>query len=185
MIVTPKIFLDMDGVLVDYAKGAHSFFNKEYIYGQTTWDFYKKWGLDDYTFFSYQNEEFWANLPPTNECDSVINACVEAVGRENVCLLTSPCFTNGSVQGKFRWIIKYCPEFRNQVLFGEPKHFCANTIHTLLIDDNLSNIQQFAQAGGAVILFKRPWNSAFRNTSTLSDFLDDLEAWRTYIFKSV
>ena len=67
----------------------------------------------------------------------------------------------GWVVGKINWIDKNMPEYSRRYLIGPAKQFCAGP-DSILVDDSNKNIEDFAEAGGNVILVPRPWNSNYR-----------------------
>lgn len=102
----------------------------------------------------------WANVPKSAECDMLISFCESFVGRENMCILTTPTLDPESAAGKMEWIHEYMPEWlHRRFLIGACKEICA-TPATLLIDDSDANVNDFRKAGGQALLFPRPWNSA-------------------------
>lgn len=164
-----KALLDLDGVLVDFVSGAQR------LHGQpvgphliTDWDFYEGWGLTPESFWAPMGEEFWAGLDWTAEGRSILAVVEAAVGRENVCLLTSPCDTPGCVEGKVRWIRRYLPEYRRRFLVGPAKEYAAGP-GRVLIDDSDANVIRFSAAGGNTVLVPRPWNSFKRSAASHID----------------
>lgn len=177
MILT-RIFLDLDDVLnlftlhalqhvgcpIDPAKGYEQYDSK---FG---WDIvkaanelhpkhhYKEQDFTVQEFWDCFNRKAWASVPPSDELKLLLRNCVALVGRENICILTSPVLSPSCLEGKVDWIRKYLPEWlHRQFLIGPPKHFCARP-DTLLIDDAQHNIDAFREAGGQVLLMPRPWN---------------------------
>ena len=92
------------------------------------------------------------------DADEILRMAVDAVGWDQICVLTSPSKYPHCVPGKRAWISKHYPKLTRQILFGSCKHFIAGP-NKLLIDDKDSNVKEFHGAGGASILVPRPWNS--------------------------
>ena len=151
-----RILLDMDGVIADFI-GAAALLHEFDASAVKCWDFLESFGIDPVAFWSPMGRKFWANVPKTIEADAIVQACEEAVGAENVCLLSSPCDTDGCIDGKRDWIRKHYPQFARRAMFGPAKEFCAAP-NRLLVDDSDSNCNAFARAGGVACLLPRPWN---------------------------
>jgi len=101
---------------------------------------------------------FWANLPPTPECHLLLRRLEEVVGSDAICLLTSPCQTEGCVDGKLDWVKLNLPaRYRRQILIGSGKEYCAGK-RALLVDDHAENCHRFFVHGGQAVLVPRPWN---------------------------
>lgn len=97
------------------------------------------------------SREFYANLPATPEFEYLYGRCLDAVGIEDICIL-SACTNPGAVD----WIESHFPSAQ-QYLLGEAKHFCARP-DSLLIDDSDFNITRFRNHGGDALTIPRPWN---------------------------
>jgi 5'(3')-deoxyribonucleotidase len=65
-----------------------------------------------------------------------------------------------SLAGKLTWLQRFTGErnFRDYI-FTTHKHLLACEC-AILVDDRESNILEFEGAGGGVVLFPQPWNSA-------------------------
>jgi hypothetical protein len=118
-------------------------------------------------FPTYTVEQFWENVPRiawshtprAREFDFLLDNALDLVGRENICLLTSPTKDPESLAGKLEWIHLNLPSWMHrQYLVGPRKHFCARP-DSLLIDDSDDNVKKFREHGGNAILVPRPWNS--------------------------
>ena len=174
-----KCFLDMDGVLVDFMKGAHEFHRlpysmKAYPYEFGVWDNCppSTSELSTQEFWDSLDEEFWANLDWMPDGNAILQYTESFFGVKNICLLTSPTRCPRSVSGKLLWIQKNLPRYKRQFLIGPPKHFCAHN-NAVLIDDSDRNINSFVEHGGTGVLVPRPWNSEYmdRKESLLSTYL--------------
>jgi hypothetical protein len=110
------------------------------------------------TFWQSIKRDFWATVPKSRECDWLLETCAGLVGRENVCILSSPTLDPDCASGKVEWIYTFMPQWMHrQFLIGPRKHFCARP-DSLLIDDRDKNIEDFCAAGGCGITMPRPWN---------------------------
>lgn len=154
-----KCFLDMDGVIADFVGAACKLHNLANPYPQHNgiWDFVEAMNLHPKTFWGPMGREFWANIEPTVEKDMIISMLEHKFGAQNICLLTSPCATDGCIDGKMDWIRKHMPDYKRRVLFGAAKEFVAHH-NAVLVDDAEHNVGPFNELGGKGILLARPWN---------------------------
>lgn len=169
-----KCFLDMDGVLVDFCGG----FEKRYnvtpemlarLVKPYPWDWIFELGVvTKNEFWDNLGSDFWANLEWTAEGKEVLETCIRTFGFDNVCILTDPGLQAATIIGKHEWLNKHMPRFKQQVLLGRPKHFCASEF-SILVDDADHNIEKFEDHGGWGLLFPRPWNKLY-NTNSIEYF---------------
>lgn len=177
-----RVFLDMDGVLVDFARPAFKLHGVEYAnypvgFG---WDiigainFISPRPISESEFWGKMDEYFWATLPKTSLCDKLVTAAIGYFGVENVAILTS----GGSPEaacGKLRWIKHNLP-IGMDVLIGASKHLLAGP-STLLIDDCDAQVDKFRESGGEAILVPRAWNSSRATESTDKYVLKVLDSY--------
>jgi len=150
-----KIYLDMDGVLVDLVESAVKvlsiteqdvFANPNILDEMGVWDMLGS------------NIDWWENLLPYEWKDDLINAC------ENIAttyILTAPSKTaTGSVTGKLLWIREHCPKMfkESRFIITNQKHLLANS-SSLLIDDTSRKVEKFIINGGSAILFPQMYNT--------------------------
>lgn len=158
-----KIFLDLDGVLVEFLP----FFLK---YNGFEVDVENEWPIKEWLIPpQYSKEgmwddlpmEFWATLPQTPWCQDLVDLCIEQFGQDNVFLATSAA--NGpSAAGKVVWIennLKGKIDFKNLIILKR-KEVLAQKDH-FLIDDCDANIEIFNKCGGNGLLFPRRWNELY------------------------
>jgi hypothetical protein len=111
------------------------------------------------TFWDAVPRAAWSNTPQSPQFDYLIETSEAEVGRENVCIITSPTKDPECLAGKLEWIHSNLPKWlHRQYLVGPRKHFCARP-DTLLIDDSDDNCNLFRQHGGHALLVPRPWNT--------------------------
>lgn len=109
-------------------------------------------------FWDCITRRVWSAIPESYEFRWLLEYCENAVGRENICILTSPTKDGDCHSGKYEWIMAHFPEWMHrQYLIGPRKYFCAHP-DALLIDDSDHNVEQFRRWGGQAILVPRPWN---------------------------
>jgi hypothetical protein len=162
-----QCFLDLDGVLCDFHRGAlfaHGRPASDYsLFRQG--DIAACLGIAPTRFWSrLERAEFWAGLEPTPECAAILTAVENQYGPENVCILSSPTLSPGSLAGKYQWIRHHLPAYSRRFLIGPPKHFLARA-DAVLIDGSDDNVRTFRRAGGWAILVPRPWNAGWMSES--------------------
>jgi 5'(3')-deoxyribonucleotidase len=161
-----KVFLDMDGVLVDFVSGAcaaHGMPNPykvDPIKSRGEWGIEALLGVSPAMFWKPLGFEFWANLDWMPDGREILKQVEFFVDIENICILTSPCDTPGCIDGKREWIKNNIPEYRKQILVGAAKQFVAGP-GKVLIDDYQNNTDKFIDHGGEAVLIPRIWNSSW------------------------
>ncbi len=156
-----KVFLDLDGVIVDFRRGVCE------VFGFPCDDLTKKWafwGVWPNVTFEMVNaictQEFWRTLNFTHDGQILLYGWVGLMEKfENITLLTTPMPNPGSWSGKYLWIKENMPAkfLKNTIMLQGSKAQLAGP-DTLLIDDKDENIEEFVAAGGQGILVPRIWN---------------------------
>lgn len=170
------VYLDMDGVLVDFMSGAlqlatdNDILATGLVYGGW-WPRGKKTptaalGIDSDTFWNKLNmfgPLFWASL---DWCPWGKELLASLQGEDfEVVLLSSPVGGANSVCGKQLWIERELGiEFHNYI-FTSRKELLASP-KAFLLDDHEENVNTFQRAGGKAMLFPQPWNMVGRVPST-------------------
>jgi hypothetical protein len=113
----------------------------------------------------------WAKVPESPFFLWLLEMCAEAVGRENVCIATSPTKCPESLAGKLEWIHDHFPEWMHRQYAITPRKHLFARPDSLLIDDYNENTDRFQALGGHVILVPRP-----RNDNWASDPRNYLQA---------
>ncbi len=145
------IYLDMDGVIVDFLKGA-----KEY-------NVIKENGKIDWRTLESIGSSFWENLDWLDGSKEFYKWLLTFCERNNLdlCILTAIHLDEGK-RGKMKWLSKNCPEIQNKNIYivqnGSKKKKHA-TESSLLIDDFGKNVEEFIIAGGHAIKFTSPKNA--------------------------
>ena len=131
-----KIYCDLDGVLVDFNKGYHQLtgidISGKYCTGETFWQPIKKAGYD-----------FWVNLTWTKDGKKLWNYILQYTPE----LLSAPSNENDSRIGKHDWVNKELPGFHLILRSPENKKEFASP-NSILIDDHISNIEDWIKSGG-------------------------------------
>lgn len=105
------------------------------------------------------DEEVWQKTPVSGEFHYLLRASVDAVGKENVCILTSPVDLPGCSAGKHEWFRRHMPSnMKRQFAICQYKKIFA-TPDALLIDDSDAEVDAWRARGGQALLVPRPWNS--------------------------
>lgn len=174
------VFLDMDGVLVDFVEGTYRAFGKKYhcddLPRPMEWNYFKDWGLYFQEFDAACTADFWAGLRWMHDGKEILSMIEEKFVKENIFLLTTPMPNPGSGTGKMQWVQRHLPEYSKRLIISSaPKHLFASR-DTLLIDDKDSNIGDFYGCGGNSILVPRPWNKKY-NRLTLPYIKAKLEKY--------
>lgn len=152
-----KVFLDMDGVLVDFRRGVCEVFGRDDP--STNWEFWENWeGVTTNDVNAKCHNYFWKYLDWTYDGPEIEQAIRDKFNNENVYLLTTPMLNTGSGTGKLQWIKWHMPwVYSRTIISYAPKSLLAGP-DTLLIDDKDENIAEFVAAGGRGILVPRLWN---------------------------
>ena len=171
-----NIYLDLDGVLVDFVGGLCKRCGKPYPYTQPEslgeWNCYGLMGLTKQEVFeSLSDPQFWLGLAFTHDAMDILRACRRTVGPHGVSLLSCASGHPGAVYGKAMWQAKYLPGFqlapviepnyddkdggddmpRGKAVYARPG--------AILVDDSDANVEAYRDQGGPAILVPRPWNT--------------------------
>lgn len=169
MSLKRKIFLDLDGVVVNFVIPAMRFWNAniegEHDYPDGCgWDILKATNiyreaqgrppLDAKTFWDGLNYGFWRHLPLYPFAHQFVES-METYGE--VYFATSPTLSSACVAGKFDHIAEEFPRLRRRLIISADKTVLAQP-GAILIDDRDRNVSKFIEAGGQAVLVPRPWN---------------------------
>lgn len=152
-----KVFLDMDGVLVDFRRGICEAFDRDDP--STSWEFWENWkGVTTKDVSNVCNIDFWVNLNWTSDGMCIYQTIRRKFLVKDIYLLTTPMPNFNSYTGKVLWVSQHMPVFNKQLIITPaPKSLLAGS-DTLLIDDKDENIEEFVAAGGQGILVPAPYN---------------------------
>lgn len=175
------VFLDLDGVLVDFVKGACALHGVEnpYAYKENhgNYSLESLIKMQPEKFWRAMGHAFWANLEWMPDGKKILQMVLDHVNGEQITLLTSPIKTPGCLSGKMEWIEREMPSWNRRFLIGPGKHAIAAP-GKLLIDDYDSNIDKWINHGGPAIQVPRPMNR-LHEESTLSYVKAQLEIYFT------
>ncbi|MDA3856419.1 MAG: hypothetical protein PF569_09240 [Candidatus Woesearchaeota archaeon] len=158
-----RYLIDMDGVinkfskymateLVKRSKGLH-YIDNSGGYDMSLWfdDPYREfWDIFNTILNDYK---FWTDIP-------VITDSLEWLkenSNKEIYLCTKPYPSVNCLSGKQQWIETYLPKYRNKVIYIQDKSFLAKP-DTILVDDAISNVKSFVDAGGSARLFIKEYN---------------------------
>lgn len=131
-----KIFLDLDGTVVNFVKGAFQSHNKE-LPVKVNHNFWKDWGLSNNQFWSVIDKDidFWANLEPMPWFNTMIDIVKDY--DPNFYILTAPALHENCYFGKRRWVVKHFGLYYDRLIICSDKHLVINGHKDhVLIDDN-------------------------------------------------
>jgi 5'(3')-deoxyribonucleotidase len=171
-----QLFLDMDGVIVDWLQGVRNFFHNEWY--PTQWAIpYDLFGCDEKLFWQLlDNTQWWANLPWTED-GKRIWSLVEPF---KPCILTHGRVPHSNA-GKVEWLHRELPDVVHDgrfLLSGTRKDLVARP-GAVLIDDAEHNCEAWEAAGGRAILYPRPWN-ANKDIPYPLAYLRGMLSWRQH-----
>ena len=151
-----RVLLDLDGVLVDFVGPSLALHGKSIPPADVRWNFPQQVGIPEPEFWRPLGFDFWSNLPWTTEGKQLLHGV--RLSALSYGYITSPCGTEGCVEGKRAWARKNLPCKGSLMLVGGAKHLLAHP-NALLIDDHDANVEKFREHGGKAILVPRPWNA--------------------------
>ena len=173
-----RIFLDMDGVLVDFVGGAlkiHGWtqgqLQSAMVLGE--WDLTKPMGLTQDEFWKpihEAGEQFWIDLRPLPWITEMIGL---AVSLGDCWIVTAPTRSPSSYSGKVKWLQNWFGHNMIRVILTSQKHFLAQK-DTLLIDDRTETVQRFVKAGGRGVVFPTLHNRLYYCADDPVTYLVDL-----------
>lgn len=186
------VFLDMDGVLVNFVGGLHKslgvpYSYEDYPYEKGEWNMLTDIKINSFTGIPATFEQcndccttnFWKHLEWMPDGMYIIHKILCKFHRNQIYLLTTPMPNLESASGKMMWVSDNLPlHLKHTIITQAPKHLLARP-DTLLIDDKDQNIDEFREAGGQGILVPRPWNRDYgmaRHTvEVIKECLENLE----------
>ena len=162
----PTVFLDMDGVLVDFFSAFAKLANVKH------WKQMDPQRLQD-VLNKIVGSDYFAKLPKTNTCDSIVEMVVDFAGSYSI--LSSPLRGDiaNSSKHKQTWVTNnLSPQPRETIIVRDKALYAAaNGAQNILIDDRGSNIYKWQQAGGYGIKYQADED----NLSVISEALKAYE----------
>ena len=162
----PRIFLDMDGVLVDFVSAALACHGAPDLldnWPPGEWSVPQVLGISKEEFWraiDAQGHVFWANLCPYPWTRQLVDMVASL--DPGWTIATAPSRNPACPQGKISWMRSHLDEGNGRpfmrFMIGRDKHALAAP-RCILVDDSDEKIDAFNEAGGIGILFPQPWNS--------------------------
>ncbi len=145
----PTVFLDMDGVLVDFFNAFAKLANVKH------WKQMDPQRLQD-VLNKIVGSDYFAKLPKTNTCDSIIEMVVDFAGSYSI--LSSPLRGDiaNSTKHKRAWVMNnLSPQPTSTIIVRDKSQYALlNGIQNILIDDRANNIHKWKEAGGYGIKYQ-------------------------------
>jgi 5'(3')-deoxyribonucleotidase len=162
------VFVDMDGVLCDFAAGAVRTFRgrlDEEVYPPSRFDLETSLGLSAGEFRKTIDDAgpaWWSELSGFPWTDALIDL-VRRYGRSWFVLSSDSPFAFAA-EGKSAWLRRLRSQPDGKIFTRRKSLFAAPG--RLLIDDADENVEEFRRSGGEAVLFPQPWN---RNAPFVED----------------
>lgn len=180
------IYLDMDGVLVDFMAGVARVtgVDRSCFYGMDNTHFWgvieileeqtgQPWTKEDFwKMVEDGGHDFWATLEKYPWADELYDLCRSLAP---TVIMTSPGTHSSSASGKMAWIQSNLPDVERFAI-TPCKHHMSHP-GALLIDDSTEYCAKFEQYGGVAYLFPQPWSdpSRWRDRRPLEEIRNLLE----------
>lgn len=155
------IYLDMDDVLVNFRCNWLRAYNEAFNDNLTdehltVWDLanvIKPECTDRWSCI--RNGNFFFNLEPLEGAIESVKKLLGIFGSDRIYIASNSL--EFAYEDKYRWIEKYLPELKNNIIFlsNKGKLFAKNSI---LVDDGPQNAIAFEKAGGYPIIYDAPYN---------------------------
>jgi len=166
-----KIYVDMDGILVDLVGQIQRDYQPVIPWEPGEYNLLKVYGVP-HDKWENLSIDWWANLEKTKEADQIVEL-VTQYGDLNI--LSKPS-SQMCIKGKFEWLQWHYPQTKTEnMFFVESKHHLARP-DTILIDDCSAIVEEFRACGGKAFLYPRHWNDEHakadeNNVKSLKNFL--------------
>jgi 5'(3')-deoxyribonucleotidase len=154
------VFIDMDGVLVDFISAAFQAHKSTYdplTYPKMEWSIASVLGVTENEFWDKIDRAtgFWENLQQYPWAIRLVEA---AKALAPIKLLSTPSSHPSCHFGKRMWCLEHLPGV--EMILCKSKYLLAQP-GRVLIDDREDTIRKWEEAGGIGILFPQPWNSNY------------------------
>jgi len=166
------ILLDVDGVCVDFMRGALLAHGSDFqVKDMTSYRLEPYIGVTPTEFWRVidaAGPEFWRDLDVYPWFDQLYNG-FKALGR--VLFVTQPGWSWQSYAGKKMWFDKMFGRQFRDIHLTSSKDLLAQPTR-VLVDDSPEHIASFLAAGGEACLFPQPWNGGLEPTeATIADVI--------------
>ncbi len=180
-MVSGMCFLDLDGVLFDFRRGAEQVHQRKLDYNESNygvWNFESIWGMSAGEFWGPINDtpNFWRDLPLTEEAKDIVSLVEDYFPDDRIAILTAPSMAPNCVPGKRAAVKKYFPQYARKIIFANTKRFVSGP-GKVLIDDSDTNCQEWSEEGGTSILVPRFWNSNWDQSHKVLETIEKGLRW--------
>ncbi len=184
MSARPEIYLDMDGVCVDFIGAAMktqgynadlvlAAWRKEHPGSVFPEPLLDKTATEFFTHSNMQTSEFWSGLAPYYWFEHLL----EELGRlGHVVFLTAPTGAPGCVSGKLEWLTERFGSDFTDFIFTRHKDRLAHP-NAYLVDDMPFNVESFNARNGVGILFPQIWNDLSHIEDPVAHIITTLDAY--------
>lgn len=178
-------YLDMDGVIVDFIKGALTVHGRMDLYDNYpigVWNIWEPMEITSDEFWApLKSYDFWFNLEPYPWFNEVLNIMNDYFG-DKWWVATSTGTISISASAKLDWIFEHFPrkngkKFTRFNLCPEKEHLGLDRPNSVLIDDYVVNHANYLKTGAHSILFAQPWNDKHTVSDKLKDLESELSKW--------
>ena len=182
--IEPVIYLDLDGVCVDFVNASlkASGFDPEEIARKWRRNFkgeYQAWVVSGISRENYwgaialQGEGFWRDLKAYDWYEQLYEGLSKIAP---VIFLSSSTRTPSCLSGKLHWLQdRFGVTFRDFIFTGQKQQLASPA--ALLVDDYGPNVESFRSAGGHAILFPQVWNQNHHIDDKLNYTLVEARNW--------
>ena len=191
----PIVYLDMDGVIVDFVSGLHRALGLYYIpelypYKRGQYDMFPAAVLAtqgrhtmDSLYRICHTAPFWARMG-WDRHGQLLKGIVEKHA-DQVYIASYPMDHPDAWVGKLHWINENMPAYKTKlILMTAHKEILARP-DAILVDDRDDNIDKFVAAGGQGYLVPQPWNSKYAVFDSETDWLPDFDLWMKNACKTI
>lgn len=149
-----KLYVDMDGVLVNFNGGVKKIFKSDKKCSEIINDY----GIKEFWQEINKINDFWENLEPLHDdIEQIWKSLQNKI--PHIAILSSPSRHPNCIPGKSKWLDKHIGQNHLRLFTPEKhKYACPNSI---LIDDMEKNITNWESAGGVGILFEGKFDDNF------------------------
>lgn len=179
--MTYKLFLDMDGVFVNFVDPFLDVFGLTRNDVPVSWDNvsavestlgYKPWGSEEsvWEWIEKKKPDVYFDMPPCEDGMKLIRD-INRMSRIDLYICTTPP-SPAAAEQKMRWIKKHLQGEvpLEKVILIRDKHLLA-TDGSILIDDSDINVERFIAHGGVGVRFPQKWNKAHDHVQDRCSYL--------------
>jgi hypothetical protein len=162
----PVVYLDMDGVLADFAAGYNERFGTNYQDGELPVP------KEDPNLAKLQGSDFFSTLPKFDSADALVGMVTRIFGSYKICSSPLRGDLENSKANKTLWLQQHLrPQPGEIVITGRKEKYAVQPDGTpnILIDDKEDNISKWNEAGGIGIHYAAKHDS-------LEKIMDELKS---------